>query len=261
VVYAVGSASPDESGHQPADLFRQQLGYLIGLLGLLVDSRADLTYLSSGGTIYGNSPVQPIPESAIPAPISDYGILKLTSESYVRMYAQTRGIRTRIVRLSNVYGPGQSWTSGYGLVGRLLHAARTAGTVPVYGDGSHVRDFLYVDDAAAIILELIHGGVVDPVINVGSGVGRTILDVAADVEAVTGLPVHLDYHPARPFDVHESVLDTRLMRERTSTEPCLLREGIARTWSWDHAHGSSVTPQPSKPTPATPVATGQGHPW
>lgn len=253
VVYAVGTSSPVESDLDPANDVALIAPPLIRLLELLrLRPRVGLTFLSSGGTVYGDHGLASLPESAPTRPISSYGIIKLTCENYISMYADVHGVPARILRVSNAYGPGQIVARGQGLVARLVRCAVTGEPMPLYGSPDAVRDYIFIDDIAQIVAELVCTRDVPQVLNVGSGIGRSVADVIAMVEDVAGTTISLQSLPHRGCDVPANVLDISALRAVVPFEPLDLRSGLERTWKALLA-GDVPEPRP----PAFPLAASR----
>lgn len=231
VVYAVGSSSPIESDQNPAADVSIIVPPVIQLMELLrLRPSVGITYISSGGAIYGNVTSPVADEDTLPEPISSYGILKLTTEKYLQMYAALHGIPIRILRVANAYGPGQPYAKGQGAVARMMHVAQTGEGFPVFGDGQSVRDFVYIDDIAQVVTGLIGSRDNHRVLNVGSGSGHSILDLIRLVEEQTGRTINVELMPARSFDVRSNVLDIRRLQEVLPFEPVDIRTGLHLTW-------------------------------
>ena len=231
VVNAVGSMLPKESNTNPAADAATSLPAIVSILELLrFRPGIRLTHLSSGGTIYGNPKDVPVSESASCDPITSYGVVKLAAEKYIGMYSTLYGLTARILRVSNAYGPFQPSDRSQGVVGAFLTAVSNGKPVHVFGDGSMVRDYVHVTDLARAVVELaqISGG--PRVVNVGSGVGHTVLDVVNIVSAVTGVPLAVRHAPDRGFDVRSVVLDIGLLSSLITWNPISFEDGIERCW-------------------------------
>ncbi|HVU73374.1 MAG TPA: NAD-dependent epimerase/dehydratase family protein [Mycobacteriales bacterium] len=232
VVDCLGCPFPAESVADPASDAAATVPKLIGVLELLRQRPGvGLTFLSSGGTVYGDPPHNPVREDAPTEPLTSYGIQKLTAEKYCRMYAHLYDVPTTVLRVSNAYGPGQQTGRGQGLVAALLEAAQLGSTVHVFGDGGIQRDYVHVDDVADACVRLTGRTAPGAIINVGFGSGHTIIDVLELVRRITGAALPAERLPDRTFDVRALVLDTTLLRGLIDWEPRPLAAGIAETWS------------------------------
>lgn len=235
VFHLASTTVPATSNQDPA---RDVSTNLLGTLTLLDAMRARgirrLLFLSSGGTVYGNPDILPVPEHHPLRPISSYGVVKVAIEGYLHVYRHMGVLDPVVLRPSNPYGPRQSSSGGQGVIAAALaHAAR--GTpMPLWGDGTVVRDYLYIDDLVALAIDAAMSGRCG-VFNAGSGEGHSLNAIIAAVEAVTARPLALDRKPSRGFDVREVVLDISAARDAFGWQPRVgLASGLARTW---HASG------------------------
>jgi len=112
--------------------------------------------------------------------------MKLAAEKYVLMYAHQHAIASRILRISNAYGPGQSTTRGQGAVAVFLGHHLAGQQIEIFGDGSVVRDFVYVEDIAAVVAQLLGRRDAPAVLNLGAGVGTSMNELLDLVEHVVG---------------------------------------------------------------------------
>ncbi|HEX8303055.1 NAD-dependent epimerase/dehydratase family protein [Sphingomonas sp.] len=190
-----------------------------------------ILYLSSGGAVYGRPERNPIPEMHTQRPISSYGIVKGAVERYLGMHAELHGLQTTIIRPANPYGPGQSAARQQGVIAALLAAARDDREAVIYGDGSIIRDFIYLDDLCGLLLTALESGATG-VFNAGSGQGASLNEVIDTVESVTGRKIRRKTLPVREFDPPAIVLDIGRARDQLGWSPSVpLKEGIARTWA------------------------------
>jgi UDP-glucose 4-epimerase len=207
----------------------------VKLLSMLAARRIrHLVYVSSGGTVYGQAVSLPIAEDHPTHPISGYGVAKLAIEKYVELFAETRGLNAAILRPSNVYGPGQRLDRMQGAVGIFLSRILLGQPIQIWGDGSVIRDYLYVMDLVRAML-MVMADVAPGVWNVGTGVGTSIRDVVVLLEEATRLTAAIDYAPARRYDVSSNVLDASRLRCAFGWTPTVdLRQGIQRMLAASH---------------------------
>lgn len=190
-------------------------------------------YASSGGTVYGVPQYTPIDEKHPTEPVCSYGIVKLAVEKYLHLYHTLYGIDYRVLRVSNPYGPGQNVHAAQGAVGVFLGKVFHDEAIHVWGDGSVVRDYLYVGDVTRAFLAAIEHAGTERVINIGSGHGLDLNTLLREIGQATGRQPRVTYEAARPFDVPVSVLDIRLAREGLNWKPEIaIDEGLRRTWRW-----------------------------
>lgn len=193
-------------------------------------------YVSSGGTVYGESDGSPLKETAPNFPLSPYGVTKLACERYVYMYHRLHGLPGIVVRPSNIYGPGQLPFRGQGLIATAMGLARQGAPIHIFGDGTHVRDYLYIDDFCTALLQVTEQGAPGTLYNAGSGKGITINEIVESISEVVrrqGFDLAAIRQPARAFDVHANTLDTTALRTATGWQPATsLAEGLEETWNW-----------------------------
>ncbi len=248
IVYAVGSSSPVESDLDPASDVSLVVPPVVRLLELLrLRPTVGLTYLSSGGAVYGNIARAVAREDDPTEPISSYGILKLTVEKYLFMYAAVFGLSVRVLRVSNAYGPGQPWAKGQGIVPRLMSCALTGEQFPVYGTGESIRDYVFINDVSAAVAALLLRDSTEALLNIGSGVGHSILDVIRLVESTTGKKINVEYWNARSFDVTSIVLDISRLSKEINYEPTDLSTGLTYTWQAFCAQKGGSRPSSASP--------------
>lgn len=189
-----------------------------------------VVFLSSGGTVYGQVSQCPIKEDAPTNPISSYGVQKITIEKLLYLYGYLHGLDYRIVRLANPYGPYQRPNGMLGAITTFTYKALRNEEISVFGDGSVVRDFIYIDDAIRAILNIALGESEYKTFNVGSGTGTSISQVLHTIQRVLDVPLRLQYLPGRKADVPVNYLDIdRYEQNYGELNPISLEEGIKRT--------------------------------
>lgn len=231
-VYHLASTTiPSSSNRDPLfDVSSNLIGSLRLIQAMVASSVRRIVFFSSGGTVYGDPDRIPVPENRPLRPISSYGVVKAAIENYLLMYRKLGVLDPLILRPSNPYGPRQSGSSVQGAVSVFLAKARSDATISIWGDGSIVRDYIYIDDL--IDLAIIGGCSAEcGVFNAGSGIGHSLNEVCAFVGQATGKELRIEYLPGRDFDVSKIVLDVSAARECFGWSPrTTLREGIERTY-------------------------------
>jgi len=205
VVHAAAYVDVEESVRKPLMYFDNNVLGTVSTAKCSLDSNVDfLVYLSSAA-VYGNPKYLPIDENHPTEPISPYGLSKLMSEYVLRFYGRVYGLRYAILRIFNVYGPGQ--TSSYaGVVSKFIERIKEGLPPIIYGDGSQTRDFIYVDDVSEAIKLAIEKKVCD-VFNIASGREISINELAEIILRISGLKVKPIYEDKRPGDIERSVAD------------------------------------------------------
>lgn len=185
-------------------------------------------YFSSGGTVYGNrTTMQPFVETDDMAPISYYGWSKQMMENSILFKNRTEKLRYLIVRPSNPYGHGQNLYGRQGLVAVAIGKILNGQPVEVWGDGSAIRDYIYIDDLAEVFFQLIDNNVSNETVNIGSGRGYSVNDVLAFLKIISKVDFKIKYENARPMDVSNMVLDTEKMHKFTNVELTPMLEGVS----------------------------------
>nr|WP_307057791.1 NAD-dependent epimerase/dehydratase family protein [Ancylobacter vacuolatus] len=233
VLHLAGTTVPGTADLNPA---LDVQGNLIGTLGLLdAMSRVGvsrLLFLSSGGTVYGRPDQVPIPETHPLRPINSYGIVKVAIEHYLDLYGRTRGLSPVTIRASNPYGPRQGHAGVQGVISTFLTRLRQNEPIEIWGDGSVVRDYVYVTELADLCARAVATDRTGPY-NAGSGQGTSLNEIIAILHAVTGRDIAPLYRPGRALDVCESILDVSRAKADFGWESTIpLREGVRATYEW-----------------------------
>lgn len=232
VFHCISSTVPATSNVAPVEDIESNLVATVRLIELMLARGVDrIVFISSGGTVYGRTSVGVIPESHPLRPVCSYGIVKVAIEQYLEMF-QARGLRPTILRPSNPYGERQGNVGLQGVVGTFLAKALKGEPVTIWGDGSVVRDYVYVCDLARACLIAAEAGVCG-VFNIGSGEGRSVKEVLGCVQTVTGSELQVDYRDARSFDVARAVLDISKAQSSLGWRPTVsFEQGVENHWQW-----------------------------
>ena len=187
---------------------------------------------ASSAAVYGNPDETPISEGAPPRPENSYGLDKLCCEMHAAVIGRSNELRVAGLRFFNVYGPRQSPDSPYSGVISIFCERTVAGEpIDIHGDGSQIRDFIYVDDVVAALLRAMDAvGPVPHVFNISTGVGTSISQLGRAISQILGCPFEPRYVPPRTGDIRVSIgapAHARNVLGFAATVP--LSRGLART--------------------------------
>jgi UDP-glucose 4-epimerase len=221
---------------------------VIGTLNLLESSRKQsvrrFVYASSSSA-YGDTPVLPKREEMPPNPMSPYALQKFVGERYCQLYFRLYGLETVCLRYFNVFGPSQDPYSEYSaVIPKFATQLAKREAITVYGDGEQSRDFTYIDNVVnANVLALTASRAAGSVVNVGCGERITLNQLIKILEDIAGVRATVDYQPARPGDVRDSLADISLARELLGYQVRIaVTEGLRRTVDWFTANMPSHAP-------------------
>jgi UDP-glucose 4-epimerase len=239
IVHFAAYKNVGESMHDPGRYFRNNVDGTVRLLDAAVAAGVGQVVFSSSCSVYGTPAVVPVDESQPIAPESVYADTKAMVERVLRWYDQVHGLRSVSLRYFNAAGAshdaeiGEDWKYALNLIPVALRALLTGDQeLQVFGDdyptpdGTCVRDYIHVDDlAAAHIAALDHlaGGGATTAVNVGTGVGTSVLEVLDAIEAVAGAPVPHRIVARRAGDPVATYSDTTRSAELLDWQP---RHGI-----------------------------------
>jgi UDP-glucose 4-epimerase len=234
VIHCICTTLPQSSNENPIyDIYSN----LISTLYLLEASRnSDVKrtiFFSSGGTIYGPPKLKPIPEDHQTDPCCSYGIQKLAIEKYFGLYNYLYGLDYAILRVSNAYGERQRPHHSQGAVTVFLHKVLKREEIEIWGDGSVVRDYVYVSDVADAVVALLKYSGKHKLFNISSGIGLSLRDLIQKIENVTGFHARVRFTSGRSFDVPANVLDNSLAKKELLWNPQIgFEEGLRRTMAY-----------------------------
>jgi len=184
---------------------------------------------ASSAAIYGHPDGVPIPESAPKRPASPYGLEKLTSDYYTRIYAERYGLETVSLRYFNAYGPGQTGGQYSGVISAFLEQARAGEPITVEGDGEQTRDFVHVDDIVQANLRAATTDATGTSYNIGTGSNITIRELAETVQRVTDTDSEIVHVDPRPGDIERSEADISKASEQLGYRPTVtLEDGLSQ---------------------------------
>lgn len=205
--HLISTTLPKSSNDDPTFDVESNLLGTVRLLNFAVKANVKkVVFVSSGGTVYGIPTQVPIPETHMNNPVCSYGITKLAIEKYLDLFHQLHGLDYTVLRLANPFGEGQKTHASQGAVAVFLGKVLQGETIDIWGDGSVIRDYVYIDDVITAFLSVLEYNGPEHIFNIGSGRGLSINDVLDSIERVTGLTALRRYDLGRPFDVPSNIL-------------------------------------------------------
>jgi len=237
VIILAYSSVPKTSFDDPVKDIFDNLPAFVHLLQIASELNIEkIVMVSSGGTVYGEPIELPICEDHPTNPISPYGITKLATEKYAFMYNKLKGLPVVCVRPGNAYGEGQRPFTGQGFIANVIASIMLEKQISILGENGTIRDYIHVSDMANGIIAALMYGKPNSCYNVGTGVGRSTLDILnmlSPLASSVGLNPKIKVLSQRPFDVNANILDcTKIFNETGWRSTISLEEGIKRTWQW-----------------------------
>jgi len=225
-----------ESILYPREYTQVNVGGTVSLMEAMRDVGVRRVVFISSGSIYGNQSIQPLKETARPNPRSPYAVSKLCAEYYVRTIGDLWGIETVCLRVFNAYGPGQRLPPSYApVIPYCLRQAVQSGTIVIHGDGKQSRDYVFVDDAVAAMVNAATSPKANHLIlNVGSGVETTVNEVVKLVLEVSGQSPEVIFNAQHEGGPSRMCADINLAKTKLGYKPQIsLWEGLKLTLSSD----------------------------
>ena len=205
---------------------------LINLLNAAVKLDVKKFLMPSSAAVYGNLDTLPLNENMIGNPSSFYGLTKLTTEHYLRIYHEAFGLPYVCYRYSNVFGPRQGNGGEGGVISIFAKAIVQDSPIIIYGDGKQTRDFIYVDDVVeANILGMQHQ--VTGIYNVSTGISSSVNLLVDEFRNISGKDIEVVYDKPRLGDIRDSVLATdKSEKELLFTAKYNLHDGLIKTYEY-----------------------------
>ena len=191
-----------------------------------------LVYASSS-SVYGDEVTIPMTETALPQPVSPYGVTKLAAEQLCHLYYVNYGVPAVSLRYFTVYGPRQRPDMGFN---RFFSAVLAGKPLIQFGDGLQTRDFTFVADAVTATAAAAVRGVPGRVYNIGGGSRVSLREVFDLIARVSGRKVTIDQQSPQKGDMRDTYADTTLARQDLAFAPSVtLEEGLRAMWRWMEA--------------------------
>jgi UDP-glucose 4-epimerase len=236
IFYLASSITPAVAHREPGRVADDRLAFQVFLNSLRENSHRPLVVLtSSGGTVYDPLAAPPYREDSRTAPDSAYGAAKLAQEQ--DLIASAAWVSPAILRLANVYGPGQPAKAGYGVIGHWIEAIRTDRMLRMIGPPQSRRDYIHVTDVISAMLligrnaQALRSSPGPTILNIGSGVPTSLAELHRCLELAVGRRLDVQNEASRTFDRPDAWLDIQLALRAIGWKPEIsLPEGLADAW-------------------------------
>ena len=185
---------------------------------------------ASSSSIYGDAEMFPTKETALPRPVSPYGMTKLAAEHLAFAYMHSFDIPVTSLRYFSVYGPRQRPDMAFT---RFMQALVENREIGVFGDGEQTREFTFISDAVDGTVKAASADVAGQTINLGGGSRVSINRVLDTLEEISRIKARRKYLSVAPGDPRHTGASINLAREKLGWEPRVsLRDGLTRQWQW-----------------------------
>jgi len=242
VLHQAALVSVTQSVENPDETLAVNVGGTLNVLQASREARVRKVVLASSCAVYGSGAV-PSREDQAPMPLSPYAASKAACESFAVAYAASFQLPTVCLRYFNVFGPRQDFHSPYSGVIAIFIARVLAGMpMTIYGDGRQTRDFIFVGDVArANILACESDRADGRAVNIGTGRGRSLLELKSDLAALCGAHPKLEFASPRTGDIRHSRCAPTRARALLGFSPQMhFRDGLEATLRWQR-DGSGAT--------------------
>lgn len=195
---------------------------------------------ASSSSVYGNAQELPLRETTKPAPVSPYGVTKLTAEHLCSVYSGTYGLPIVCLRFFTVYGPRQRPDMAFH---RFLRARIEREGISVFGDGSQTRDFTFVDDIVSGIMSAAFSSLDSrfAIFNLGSGRRISLSRVIDIIGDITGEPLRVSYASFEKGDMNDTLADISQAVSQLGYAPNVdLIDGLKAEWTWMCEHRETI---------------------
>ena len=208
---------------------------IIGLLNLLEACRKNeikKIIFTSASSIIGIPNTFSVDEKHPVIPKTAYGITKMTSEHYLRLYKEIYGLNYVIFRFFNIYGPYQT----NGLIPSFHKKLINNESITVFGEGKQIRDFVFVRDVIPFFDNVITLSKFDnQIYNLGTGNGTTIMEVIEKFSKLLSVKPKIDFKPKRPGEIGNFVANTDFLLSQFGFKPETgIEDGLKKTISCSH---------------------------
>jgi len=206
---------------------------IIGLLNLLEVCRKNSIQniiFSSASSLIGEPKSPHVKEDHPAKPKTAYGITKLASEHYLRLYHELYAIDYTVFRFFNIYGPYQK----NGLIPSIFNKIQNDEPITIFGKGDQIRDYVYIEDVIQFFEKAASSDISkNKVLNLGTGTGTTILEIVNNIAEILKIEAKIEYKSERPGEIGNFMADTTLLNETFGVIPSTnVKTGLQKTIEW-----------------------------
>ena len=233
VFHIAGSTHPRDAPGLQSAFAEQDVAVSKRLLSACVNAQVKkLVFLSSGGLIYGDGAAIPIHETCPTSPPNAYARSKAQIEALLEDCRVANKLNYTVLRMANVYGPPLHGAHGRDFISTCMRSVLSREAFEVWGDGTAIRDFVYIQDAIDALLRAAHCVGPERVFNIGSGHGLMLLDVMNAISKTVGQVVRPRFVAADAHGVAANVLACGRARHLLGwSATTTLHQGLTATWA------------------------------
>jgi UDP-glucose 4-epimerase len=229
VYHLAARVSVPESVLYPREYNTVNVGGTVSVMEAMRDVGVRRVIFVSSGAVYGEQNQQPLRETVAPNPDSPYAVSKWAAEQYVRTIGKLWRIETVVLRVFNVYGPGQPLPVSHApVIARFVDTALRGGAIVVNGDGRQTRDFVYVSDVVNALVATATAKPADgQIINIGSGQAVSMRDLIRVVGKAAGTSLEPIYRMQKSGGVSQMQADITMAHQLLGYSPQVsLEQGL-----------------------------------
>jgi UDP-glucose 4-epimerase len=227
VIHLAGYTRVLDSIKDPKGYFENNVEVTFNLLEAAINVGVKHFIFASTNAVIGDVGFNKINESFPMNPMTPYGATKAACENLINAYGYSYGIKTSILRFSNVYGRNMETKDSF--IARLLKAAQTDKRISIYGDGSQMRDYIFIDDVVNIINRLVNTGKGAGTLIAGSGISVKIKDLVELFQEISGVKLDIRYDSAPDGEMPAVILDNAKLMSFVNGNLCDLTTGLSIT--------------------------------
>lgn len=206
---------------------------LINVLNACLAAKVEKIIMPSSAAVYGDLTTLPLDETMTGHPTSFYGLTKLTTESYLRLYKENFGLPYICFRYANVYGPRQGNGGEGGVISIFCEHLQAGKELTVFGDGEQTRDFVYVADVVEANIQALQHPEVTGVYNVSTETSTSLKELITTFEEVIQKPITVHNEAERIGDIKHSLLSIQKVHKELQYSPKVaLLEGLKETFKY-----------------------------